>query len=859
MENPTIHCGNSTILLLLPCLQLIFMPLLFLLRLHLLLIFIRNPVLSFYISSASFFIISSSSLFSISSSSQRSGSSLVGQSATKSEAGEPGIERGNGGEGDGMAVEEEEEEKEKKKKKNNNKEETEENIKEMGLDSRTATTADASVYFLQTSLWPAVVFTFILMITGALGNALVLFVYRFHFRRSVTRMFIFTLAALDLASCIFIFPAELLNLFRFASFPSAGYCKASRYLSYIFHGSSALILIAIAMDSCITISIAKKICVGGILLTAVVAFPSILIYGDVNFPILIKDGKAKILPLNLKNATWLPEGWYIENGTVRTSLAASSKLNASGEIGQHPVSNYSQVDSMDSFEAHQSHSSIYINHPNSARVSVLSGVFCLISSENSESPFAQLFYGYMCFLCLLLLVLVIYFYSRVARAMFLLRNVHTRMFSYKKNRDDDVDAAQSARNVTPGTGCLANELDQCDVQHPQNHKVREKPDVVEMVPDSAIAVSEENGVEKDCDLKMQQESERVEDSTNAIVRPNQDSSYISVISAGTDNQHASDCVGNSALNEDGKPSCDSVYESRSLETTSCQNLPRLDKEFLEVEAAKKGSPLSKSANELGRDNFQGQNLDNAKTISHKIRKLSSKRRSGKASKIKVSHMNEKTFDKEVMVETGEEKNFFLHPVATNNLLLQGTKSLENVDEVPAPRKGSLKMERRGSSMDTLDKSSVEEHVTLPPKSTCSQASIRRATIELVDVPEKPDHLENAGEKGKMPRPSIVDILSERHRRASIHPLRTSRILFFISLAFLVSFLPFHIIVLIRSGTGSSSFLASLDEVELGLVSLFIRSNLLSNAINPIIYGLLNTHFRRVCRSYVQSFRQIIIC
>ncbi|RUS70955.1 hypothetical protein EGW08_021284, partial [Elysia chlorotica] len=187
----------------------------------------------------------------------------------------------------------------------------------MTLDSRTATLADVSDYYLQTSLWPSAVYTIVLMILGTLGNSLVLLVYRRHFRRSVTRMFIFTLAALDLGSCLITMPSELLILFRFASFPSAGWCKASRYLTYTFNSSSSLILIVIAMDryykvcrpyrTCITIPLAQKICLGGILFTAVLSIPSLLLYGDVNFPVLVKGGQAKILPLDLQNASWMPQ------------------------------------------------------------------------------------------------------------------------------------------------------------------------------------------------------------------------------------------------------------------------------------------------------------------------------------------------------------------------------------------------------------------------------------------------------------------------------------------------------------------------------------------------------------------------
>ncbi|KAK0043033.1 muscarinic acetylcholine receptor M3, partial [Biomphalaria pfeifferi] len=114
----------------------------------------------------------------------------------------------------------------------------------MALSGNTTSNSDVN----SRALWPAVAYTVLMMTVGTVGNILVLVVYRRQYRKSVTRLFIFALAALDIGNCLITMPAELVILIHFTSFPSATWCKATRYLTYIFNGSSSIILIAISMD-----------------------------------------------------------------------------------------------------------------------------------------------------------------------------------------------------------------------------------------------------------------------------------------------------------------------------------------------------------------------------------------------------------------------------------------------------------------------------------------------------------------------------------------------------------------------------------------------------------------------------------
>ena len=84
------------------------------------------------------------------------------------------------------------------------------------------------------------------------------------------------------------------------------------------------------------------------------------------------------------------------------------------------------------------------------------------------------------------------------------------------------------------------------------------------------------------------------------------------------------------------------------------------------------------------------------------------------------------------------------------------------------------------------------------------------------------------------------------KKMAYRPAKTTRMLFAISLVFVASFLPFFCVVMARAAQGRR-FLASLTDAGVVVVSILIRSSLISNAANPIIYGLCNKQFRTECQ------------
>lgn len=86
------------------------------------------------------------------------------------------------------------------------------------------------------------------------------------------------------------------------------------------------------------------------------------------------------------------------------------------------------------------------------------------------------------------------------------------------------------------------------------------------------------------------------------------------------------------------------------------------------------------------------------------------------------------------------------------------------------------------------------------------------------------------------------------------PHRATLMLFLITLVFIISFLPFLIITIIRQNRGSE-FYASLTPAEDILVNIFLRSYLVNNCANPIVYGFCNSLFRSECK---RIFRRICL-
>ena len=123
--------------------------------------------------------------------------------------------------------------------------------------STTASMPRLSVTDVNAKLTPALLYTSLMMLMAASGNALVCYVYGFRWRVTVTKTFIVCLAGLDLANSLLCMPTELAMLVRIVDFDAPVWCRVSRFLTYTLNGASSLILVSIALDRW------YKVCWGG--------------------------------------------------------------------------------------------------------------------------------------------------------------------------------------------------------------------------------------------------------------------------------------------------------------------------------------------------------------------------------------------------------------------------------------------------------------------------------------------------------------------------------------------------------------------------------------------------------------------
>ncbi|XP_063422830.1 growth hormone secretagogue receptor type 1-like [Mytilus trossulus] len=100
-----------------------------------------------------------------------------------------------------------------------------------------------------------VIFVSIIMIIGIIGNLHVFFVYTFRIKPSNHRIFILSLAVLDMITCIVGMPFIIVDLRNPLTFTMVSACKVLRFVNYFICISSALILTVIAIDRY------RKICV----------------------------------------------------------------------------------------------------------------------------------------------------------------------------------------------------------------------------------------------------------------------------------------------------------------------------------------------------------------------------------------------------------------------------------------------------------------------------------------------------------------------------------------------------------------------------------------------------------------------
>ena len=137
---------------------------------------------------------------------------------------------------------------------------------------------------------PALVYIFILMVTGVIGNAMVFFYYGFKAKMTTNNFFIVALAVYDLIVCVICMPTEIADIELYYTFENDAACKVLRLLNNFASIASILTLGAIAVDRYrrirlptskqMTLKIARLVSCVLTVTATVLSWPSAVLYGS---------------------------------------------------------------------------------------------------------------------------------------------------------------------------------------------------------------------------------------------------------------------------------------------------------------------------------------------------------------------------------------------------------------------------------------------------------------------------------------------------------------------------------------------------------------------------------------------------
>lgn len=170
---------------------------------------------------------------------------------------------------------------------------------------------------------PAAIWLFAICICGILGNLLVLHVFRTKFRLSNYKVFIITVALIDLFACSVAIPLELVLMFTGYTIDDSNgrMCKYSRFFDVLLTVSAAFVLLAISIDRfrkvCrpfgiqISTTSAKVICVLSLVIGLFVSWPTMFVFGKKSSTKVVDDQVTVIIDCTLLDEATISKTAFI--------------------------------------------------------------------------------------------------------------------------------------------------------------------------------------------------------------------------------------------------------------------------------------------------------------------------------------------------------------------------------------------------------------------------------------------------------------------------------------------------------------------------------------------------------------------
>ncbi|XP_076457079.1 uncharacterized protein LOC143291210 [Babylonia areolata] len=653
-----------------------------------------------------------------------------------------------------------------------------------------------------TKLWPAILYTSLLMVMGFLGNSVVCYVYGFRWQSTVTKIFIFSLAALDLTNSLICMPTEIAMLVRIVTFDAPTWCKITRFLTYTLNGSSSLILVAIAFDrwykvcrplKCFfTRRRAKFTCLGALVLAASISWPSLVLYGNLALPIVGSDtmGVTCLVSDDFID-TWWPLVFYcmyftcylclVVAITVLYSMIAVKLVQLKKQQKERMAAKYAGLRS--SKLMFPSQDSLPLTNdrladPDRTRPGEERQENGPATRSETEKPKQTCPHG-------------VPRLHHLAEEIERRRSVTFRLPRKSSSSVEDKIPATAGKNTQNGVQMKTPEIiiDQCgdeDDGNPDNRR-SDPAQVDDSLPDGS-----------------REEPAHIAD----------DAAAADSLLQGTDLTHSTDSL--------QAPGCsDHTQLLPSGDTPSGSGSPEDTDEFeqgihfiVHADLAWQNNPIV--------DPEGGQTPDTTNDGS------------------KVSIIN----------ATADENG------SSSSLLSDNTK--KRAVKTWSDSFAALSVPRRegdGSGKSKVHRTTSDSNLVIPEKYQSLTSARRSFLMPSGGYPgghtptsrlPTPAEVPTPDSTEARPVPLSCKLLLERlNKKMAYRPAKTTRMLFAISIVFVISFLPFFCIVIIRAAQGRA-FFATLTDAGVLVVSIFIRSSFISNAANPIIYGLCNKQFRTEC-------------
>ena len=678
---------------------------------------------------------------------------------------------------------------------------------------------------MKQALWPAFVYVVVMMLLGLVGNSLVLIVYRHHFRTSVTRMFIYCLALLDMANCLFTMPAELVILFRFTDFPSPLWCKLTRFLTYTFNGSSSIILTAIALDRynkvChpervyITVIRARLGCILAVLSSGFFAIPALVLYGEME------------MPFNLDHFNY-------------------------------------------------------------------TGRFCLVKSEYMDTSYPLMFYIFTFSVYLSMVGSFIVFYAHLLRKVYIQKRRYTKMFNFfkrgskfspngpninnsevlnheEKNSNNVMNGKMTVRYVEPSVGTLES----CEIfdEKPATKRSGERDG------DQAHKISVSSG-DNEVFHKYPNNDEiqnsvvsTVSNKTAISFRNKSRRGYSHQISKPESHDEASHVI----VRQESKSSKyhDNMRNSADIDLTLKRQRSASKKKSKRVKERVPRVKVIKPEGTISKRNFvMAEVAEENSLLSRRIQSLENLHRLSLANihSITPGKYNTLATSSNIITTPPLAAKEWSSMEITSSYKMKDAINPQSdwVTEEPddltpwgpgSPTEKTLTLKRNSPQgkkricvlplTGLSSKTALQDgHIAGSPQSE-DVSPITLSTEAPMSSTSQCSRPQSVLSQSKEPELN-TQFLMKRHLRKSVKPFRTSRMLLIISLVFVGSFLPFFVIALLRASLGYDFF--DMTSTQLMFVSIFLRSSLVSNAVNPIVYAFFNMHFRQQC---LALFRRIL--